>query len=54
MLEKIRRRAIKLTPGLRVIIYEERLKDCGQTPLEMRRLRGDQVNGYENIDSDTK
>ena len=57
MLEKIQRRATKLIPGLRDLTYEERLKECGLTPLETRRLRGDQIevfkilNGYENIDS---
>ena len=36
--------------------YEMRLKECGLTTLETRRLRGDQIevfkilNGYENID----
>ena len=57
MLEKIQRRATKLIPGLRDLTYEERLKECGLTTLETRRLRGDQIevfkilNGYENIDS---
>ena len=57
MLEKIQRRATKLIPGLRDLRYEERLKKCGLTTLETRRLRGDQIevfnilNGYENIDS---
>ena len=57
MLEKIQRRANKLIPELRDLTYEERLKECGLTTLETRRLRGDQtevfkiVNGYENIDS---
>ena len=57
MLEKIQRRATKLIPELRDLTYEERLKECGLTPLETRRLRGDQIevfkilNGYENIDS---
>ena len=57
MLEKIQRRATKLIPGLRDISYGERLKECGLTTLETRRLRGDQIevfkilNGYENIDS---
>ena len=57
MLEKIQRRATKLIPGLRDLRCEERLKECGLTTLETRRLRGDQIevfkilNGYENIDS---
>ena len=57
MLENIQRRATKLIPGLRDLRYEERLKECGLTTLETRRLRGDQIevfkilNGYENIDS---
>ena len=57
MLEKIQRRATKLIPGLRDLTYEERLKECGLTTLETRKLRGDQIevfnilNGYENIDS---
>ena len=56
MLEHIQR-AIQLIPGLRDLRYEERLKECGLTKLETRRLRGDQIevfnilNGYENIDS---
>ena len=57
MLEKIQRRATKLIPELRDLRYEERLKECGLTTLEMQRLRGDQIevfkifNGYENIES---
>ena len=57
MLEKIQRRATKLIPRLRDLTYDERLKECGLTTLETRRLRGDQIevfkilNGYENIDS---
>ena len=57
MLEKIQRRVTKLIPGLRDLRYDERLKECGLTTLETRRLRGDQIevfkilNGYENIDS---
>ena len=55
MLEKIQRRATKLILALIDLRYEERLKECGQTTIETRRLRGDQIevfkilNGYENI-----
>ena len=55
-LERIQRRATKMIPELRDLSYEERLKACGLTTLETRRLRGDQIevfkilNGYENID----
>ena len=54
--ERIQRRATKIIPKLRDLSYDERLKECGLTTLETRRLRGDQIevfkmlNGYENID----
>ena len=45
-----------MIPKLRNISYEMRLKECGLTTLETRRLIGYQIevfkmlNGYENID----
>ena len=45
-----------MIPELRDLSYEKRLKECGLTTLETRRLRGDQIevfkilNGYENIE----
>ena len=56
ILGRVQRRATKMIQKLRNISYEMRLKECGLTTLETRRLRGDQIevfnilNGYENID----
>ena len=56
MLERVQRRATKMIQKLRNISYEMRLKECGLTTLETRKLRGDQIevfeilNGYKNID----
>ena len=51
MLEKIQRRATKLIPELRDLTYEERLKECGLTTLETRRLRGDQIEVFKILNS---
>ena len=46
-----------MIPELKDFSYEERLKECGVTTLETRRLRRYQtavfmvLNGYENVDS---
>ena len=41
MVEQIQRRATKIIPELTDFSYEERLKECGLTTLDIRRLRGD-------------
>ena len=46
---KIESRAIKLIPGLRHLSYKERLKECGLTTLETRRLRGDDIDNFPKI-----
>ena len=55
-LERVQRTATKMIPKLRNISYEMRLKKCGLTTPETRRLRRNQIevfkilNRYENID----
>ena len=55
-LEQIQRRTIKIIPELRNLSYEERLKECGLTTLETRKLGKYKIevfkilNGHENID----
>ena len=46
-LERIQRRATKIIPELRYLSYEERLKECGLTTLETRRLRGGQIEVFK-------
>ena len=54
--QNVRTQHFSAAKTLRDLSYEERLKECGLTTLETRRLRGDQIevfkilNGYENID----
>ena len=48
MLERVQRRATKMIPKLRNISYEMRLKECGLTTLETRRLRGDQIEVFKS------
>ena len=45
-LERVQRRATKRIQKLRNISYEMRLKECGLTTLQTRRLRGDQIEVF--------
>ena len=38
-----------MIPELRDLSYEERLKECGLTTLETRKLRGDRIAELEDI-----
>ena len=49
MLERVQRRATKMIPKLRDISYEMRLKECGLTTLEIRKLKVDQIEVFTNI-----
>ena len=46
MLERMQSRATKMTPELRDLSDEERLRECGLTTLKTRRLRGDQIEVF--------
>ena len=40
-----------MIPELRDVSYEKRLKECGLTTVDKRRLRVFRIlNGYENVD----
>ena len=48
-LERIQRRATKIIPEMRDLIYESRLLQCGLTTLVTRRLRGDQIEVFKIV-----
>ena len=53
-LERIQRRPTQIIPELRDLSYEEQLKECGLTTLEIRRLRGDQIEVLRTINEYNK
>ena len=49
MIENVQRRATKQLPGFKELSYSERLKKVKLPTLSFRRVRGDMIELYKNL-----